>query len=133
MSVEHMAVVLHHSGSSGTAKLVLLGIANHDGDGGAWPTVRTLAKYANVTHRQVQKAVSQLVGLGELRVQVQAGGSNNYPDHARPNRYDVLVRCPPWCDRSPSHRDVRQQPDYLWIDPVTDWTPGVVGDTPPVS
>lgn len=103
-----MAVVLHHSKAKGTNKLVLLGIANHAGDGGAWPSVETLATYANVHERNVQRSIDKLVASGELRVHVQAGGTRETPDHRRPNRYDVNVACPPWCDRTPNHRDTRK-------------------------
>ena len=68
MSVESMAIALHHSRSKGTAKVVLLGIANHDGDGGAYPTVATLAKYANVSRANVQKALTKLESLGEIQI-----------------------------------------------------------------
>lgn len=103
-----MAAVLHHSKASGTRKLVLLGIANHQGDGGAWPGVEKLAVYANVNVRNVQRAIEWLVSKGELRVSVQQGGDRDTPDHRRPNRYDVLVECPSYCDRTNHHRDTRR-------------------------
>lgn len=109
MSVEAIAVVLHHSRAAGTRKLVLLGIANHLGDGGAWPAVTTLARYANVNERNVQRAIEWLVSRGELRVEVQQGGDRATADHRRPNRYDVLVECPSYCDRSTQHRDTRKR------------------------
>ena len=108
MSVEAIAVALHHSRAKGTTKLVLIGIANHAGDGGAWPAVVTLAKYAGCSERQVQRALRQLVSFGEIRVHVQAGGGSEYDDGRRPNRYDVIVACPPWCDRTTNHRDTRR-------------------------
>lgn len=131
-----MAVVLHHSRAKGTDKLVLLGIANHQGDGGAWPSVRTLARYANVTHRQVQKSLAKLQGTGELRVHLQDGGPRDLDDSRRPNRYDVVLECPPHCDRTPAHRDTRplsgDQP-ALWRNPLSSRTPPVPQDTPPLS
>jgi hypothetical protein len=108
MSVEHLAIVLHHSRAKGTAKLVLLGIANHSGDGGAWPSIATLARYANVDERTVQRAIRQLVTAGELAVEVQGGGLPDYDDYLRPNRFDLVVRCPESCDRSAQHRDARR-------------------------
>lgn len=110
MSVEALAIVLHHSQARGTAKLVLIGVANHEGDGGAWPSVGTLATYANVSERSVQRALAELVDAGELAVEVQGGGLARTPDHERPNRYQVLVACPPWCDRTAQHRDTRRRP-----------------------
>lgn len=109
MSVEAMAIVLHHSRAKGTAKLILLGIANHHGDGGAWPCVETLAGYANVTPRNAQKALATLVGMGEVQSFVQGGGLADWDDYTRPNRYVVRVACPPWCDRTMNHRDTRKR------------------------
>lgn len=125
MSVEALAAVLHHSKASGTDKLVLLGIANHAGDGGAWPTVATLARYANTTERTVRRSLGKLVQLGELAVHRQAGGTSDRRPHERPNRYDVLVACPATCDRTPQHR-VKPLPRAqaeLWIDPLTPVSP----------
>jgi hypothetical protein len=106
VSLEAMAVVLHHSRATGTDKLVLLGIANHQGDGGAWPSVATLAAYANVHERTVQRSVHKLQQLGELAVHLQRGGTldSHRFDFQRPNRYEVLLSCPSWCDGTYSHR-----------------------------
>jgi hypothetical protein len=104
VSVESLAIALHHSRAKGTAKLVLIGIANHDGDGGAWPSVATLAHYAGVDARNVQRALDRLVTLGEIRRDVQAGGDHRVPDHRRPNRYRFLLECPHTCDRTRNHR-----------------------------
>ena len=99
-----MTIVLHHSQAKGTDKLVLLGIANHDGDGGAWPSMATLAKYANVTVRNARVAVQRLVELGEVQRSVMSGGTHRTADHLRPNLYRILLQCPPGCDRSSQHR-----------------------------
>lgn len=104
MSVEAIAVVLHHSKARGTDKLVLLGIANHAGDGGSFPKVETLAKYANVTERAVQTSVSKLIRTGELLVERNQGGTRRTRGNSRPNLYSVLVQCPINCDRSTQHR-----------------------------
>lgn len=104
MSIESVAIALHHSRANGTAKLVLIGIANHDGDGGAWPSVATLAKYAGVDPRSVQRSIEKLEKLHEVRRFVQAGGDHRIADHQRPNRYQFLLKCPIDCDRSSNHR-----------------------------
>lgn len=116
-----MALVLHHSRATGTDKLVLLGIANHSGDGGAWPTIETLARYANATTRTVQRSLSKLVDLGEVAIYQQQGGTRDMRDSDRPNRYDVLIACPPGCDRTANHRvrDLPRSQAELWIEGVT--------------
>lgn len=104
MSVESMAIALHHSRATGAAKIILIGIANHDGDGGAWPSIATLAKYGNVTPRAAQKAIEKLIALGEIHRHIQQGGTLHTPNHARPNRYTFTLVCPPGCDRTSAHR-----------------------------
>jgi hypothetical protein len=104
MSVESMAIVLHHSPSSGTDKVVLLGIANHDGDGGAWPSIATLAKYANVAERNVQSAIKRLEASGQITRHFQDGGTRAMRNGQRPNRYVINLRCPAECDRSTNHK-----------------------------
>lgn len=133
-----MAIVLHHSRATGTAKLILLGIANHAGDGGAWPKVSTLATYANASDRAVQRHLRTLERLGEIATYRQAGGLAHMRDVDRPNRYEVLVKCPPDCDRSSNHRTEPHRvihkstaPD-LWGDrSVTPNGPGVTEVSPP--
>lgn len=99
-----MAAVLHHSRAKGTTKLILLGIANHDGDGGAWPTIETLARYGNCSRTKVKQAIHDLIALGELKVDLQGGGNNDTRADRRPNRYTVLLSCPGTCDGSTRHR-----------------------------
>lgn len=104
MSIEAMAVVLHHSTAKGTDKVVMLGIANHDGDGGAYPAIATLARYSNVSDRAVQDAIARLVEAGELVVHVKGGGVVESDPRYRTNRFELLVACPPSCDGSRQHR-----------------------------
>lgn len=104
MSIEAMTLVLHHSRLKGTFKLVLLGVANHEGDGGAWPSVETLATYANCSEREVQRALRAAEAAGELRTYIQQGGTPETPAERRTNRYEVLVTCPPDCDGTKHHR-----------------------------
>lgn len=99
-----MAIGLHHSKARPSAKLVLLGIANHDGDGGAWPSVATLAVYASVDRSNVQRAITKLEELGEIERVIQAGGFQSTNDWDRPNLYRFKLQCPPNCDRTTAHR-----------------------------
>jgi hypothetical protein len=132
-----MAIALHHSRAKGSAKLILVGIANHDGDGGAMPSMRTLARYGGVDVRQARKGVRRLEELGEIRTHVQGGNLPYLEDEEQPNRYDFLLVCPAWCDRSKHHRDTRRsysrpadptavQP--LWKTPRSSSTGGVLRD-----
>lgn len=135
MSIEAMSLVLHHSAASGADKLVLLGIANHEGDGGAWPSVATLARYANVTPRSVQRSLGRLVDLGELTIEHNRGGTNDRADYLRPNLYRVQVACPAECDRTAQHRLTYGQ-DALWKNPTSPTSPGdahVRGGVTPTS
>lgn len=132
MSVESLAIALHHSRATSTAKLVLLGIANHDGDGGAWPSVATLAKYANCHPRNAQRGIDKLVELGEIARHLNAGGTFATPNHMRPNRYTFTLTCPPACDRSSAHRIKPAKPvDNSQPDPLAPAPPPGASATPP--
>lgn len=100
MSIEAMALVLHHSKAAGAAKLILLGIANHQGDGGAYPAVSTLARYAQVSDRRAQQLLRELEASNELIIDIQAGGRGQY----KTNLYWVNVQCPDDCDGTSNHR-----------------------------
>ena len=104
MSVESLAIALNHSKAKGVARLVLIGMANHDGDGGIWPSVERLRRYAGgVDRRTVQRAVEQLIALGEVGRLVNEGGTRSTPNDRRPNLYRFLLSCPPDCDRTSAH------------------------------
>lgn len=136
MSVEQLAVVFHHSRATGTEKVVLIGIANHDGDAGSWPSIGTLAKYARVTERSVQKAIKALQLLGEIRVHTQAGGDHRTRGGYRTNRYEILLRCPDTCDRSSRHRcagDDQVEPQARGVAHVTPHDPGGVTPASPLT
>lgn len=101
MSAEAVTVVLHHSQAEGTAKLVLWGIANHHSDQGAWPSIATLAKYANIKERRVQQIIRELAASGEIAIEEQGGyGQQQY----KTNRYLILLTCPADCDGTLQHK-----------------------------
>lgn len=124
MSIESISIALHHSRATGAAKLVLIGIANHDGDGGAWPSVGTLAKYAGIDPRSVKRSVKHLEQLHEIRRDIQGGGDARMAEHERPNRYHFLLVCPPDCDRTSRHRTRTHVPVELDLEGVTPVSPG---------
>jgi hypothetical protein len=62
VTVEQYTTVLHYSESKGTARLVLMAIA----DGRR--AMQNLCAYANADEEEVKKAIDTLVSLRELRV-----------------------------------------------------------------
>ena len=65
MSVKLMNRVWKHSRAKGTARLVLLAIADHCNTAGvAWPSLTRLASYVNVDRRNVITAVNRLIEMG---------------------------------------------------------------------
>jgi len=88
MSIEIMVNVLHNSKATGRAKLILLGIANHQGENGAYPSIATLAKYANCSERSVKRDLKELEELGELFIQPQAASVDA---QYKPNLYWVTI------------------------------------------
>ena len=88
MSVEMISLVLNHSKAEGRSKLVLIGIANHHGDNGAWPSIATLARYANSSERSIKRDIKYLQELGELVVEVNGGdGRGQY----KTNKYWISI------------------------------------------
>lgn len=71
MSIHVMNAVWQHSKSDGRARLVLLAIADHQGEIGAWPSIATIAKMVNASERSVQRDIQHLQSIGELKVEVQ--------------------------------------------------------------
>jgi hypothetical protein len=88
MSIEIMNAVWRESKSDGRARLVLLAIADHQGEIGAWPSIKRLAQMVNASERSVQRDIQYLQKIGELRVEVQ-----NAPTQGqyKSNRYWVTL------------------------------------------
>jgi hypothetical protein len=102
------AQVFYHSRAIGTERNVLLVIADHDGHGGAWPSIREISRMCGgVDERRIRRIIRKLEEAGELAVHRSAGGFPNTPDWRRPNWYEITIKCPQWCDRSARHRDLR--------------------------
>lgn len=133
MSVESLAIALNHSRATGSARLILIGIANHDGDGGAWPSQSTLAKYAGgISRSRVKAATDRLIELGEIVVERNAGGTVATREWERPHLYRFVLTCPATCDRSTQHRDRTRH--YIEFEPASVTIPGGGTEIPhPVS
>ena len=104
MSIESQALVWAHSTATGSALLALLAIADHDGDGGAWPSMDTIAHRARVSREAARKLIRKLEDMGELSTELNGGGGRRTADHMRTNRYEITLDCPADCDRSARHR-----------------------------
>lgn len=91
MSVEAIVWALGCTDVRGTDKLVLIGLANHADPHGhnCWPAVSTLAKYASVTKRNVQRSLARLEESGFISVEHNRGGTSDTPSDRRPNRYTL--------------------------------------------
>jgi hypothetical protein len=78
LSIQAINWVLEHSQSRLGARHVLLSIANHaKADGtGAWPSVATIAHESNLCEREVQYALRELEGIGELKTRRGVGRSS---------------------------------------------------------
>jgi hypothetical protein len=86
MSIEIMNAVWRESKAEGRARLVLLAIADHQGEIGAWPSIKRLAMMVNSSERSVQRDIQYLQQIGELRVEVQNAPTNT---QYKSNRYWV--------------------------------------------
>jgi hypothetical protein len=83
-----MSWVWEHSRAEGTARLVLLAIADHAGHDGrdAYPSQEKIAAKCKVSVRTVRRALDELESLGELGVErykgrAAAGASGGRPTH----------------------------------------------------
>lgn len=71
-----MNAVWQHSKADGRARLVLLAIADHQGEIGAWPSIARLARMVNASERSVQRDIQYLQAIGELKVELQNAPTN---------------------------------------------------------
>jgi hypothetical protein len=88
MSIEIMNAVWRHSKADGRARLVLLAIADHQGEIGAWPSLATIAKMVNASERSVQRDIDYLQNIGELEVHYQQAPTRT---HYKSNLYFVKL------------------------------------------
>lgn len=118
---------------SGTQKVVLIGIASHADRSGdnAWPSIETLAGYAHVDGRSVQRAINALIDMGLVMREVNGGGLARMADHMRPNLYrlSMVPHAPkstpshPPTPASPPDASVTTPPDASVTPPLTPVSP----------
>ena len=97
MALELFPLVLHHADVPPAHKLILMGIANHQRDGKAWPSVARLAAYAGIGERRTQEILRELEDMDLIRVTRRRGKNGT-------NVYALNISCPADCDRTPNHR-----------------------------
>lgn len=96
MSISALTLALYHSNATYSNRLVLIAIANFEGEDGAWPSIETIGRLAGgVNRRTVQRAIDSLVADGEL-TEVRRDGVTNL--------YKINITCPDDCDGSSHHR-----------------------------
>lgn len=96
MSIAALTLSLYHSKAIYSTRLVLIAIANFEGENGAYPSHDTIGRLSGgLNRRTVQRAIDDLVKLGELS-EIRREGQTNL--------YRVAITCPDECDRSSSHR-----------------------------
>jgi len=102
MSSEAMSAVLHHSKASPHAKLVLMAIAYHENETGAWMSQSTLARLCNMSERTIRRHIQELRDHYEIDIIPNDGAGHG----ARmTNRYFIILECPESCDGSFSHKE----------------------------
>lgn len=104
MSFQAIAAVLHHSKASPGAKLVLTILANFDGEEGVWCSQETIAKFANISVRQVRRYLHELDDLNEIMTFSHDGQTMG--GVRKTNRYYIILDCPENCDGSFNHKAV---------------------------
>jgi hypothetical protein len=98
VSVQAIAWVLDNSQLTGTARCVLLSIANHVGpDGYGWVHVSRVCHEARCSVDSYRRAVQLAESLGELERTSHAGGGVRLHDRHRPNLFTLpaLTTTPP--------------------------------------
>jgi hypothetical protein len=96
MSISALTLSLYHSKATYSTRLVLIAIANFEGEYGAYPSHDTIGRLAGgLNRRTVQRAIDELIELGEL-TEVRRDGITNL--------YKLSITCPDDCDGSTNHR-----------------------------
>jgi hypothetical protein len=99
MSIQAVAWVLEEEATTtGTARLVLLSLANHANDRGeAYPGIATICREARVSERRCHDALRSLVAAGLISREVNAAPDERIPANKRPNLYRLVG----WTNRPP--------------------------------
>jgi hypothetical protein len=90
MTVEGLSAVINHSRAKGSAKLVLIALADNGGgpDGNSRRSLADLGRFAGISREAVRRAIGRLVALGEISAVL----ADEWVE------YQVLVSCSRRCD-----------------------------------
>lgn len=96
MSISALTLSLYHSKATYSTRLVLIAIANFEGEHGAYPSHETIGRLSGgLNRRTVQRAIDDLIELGEI-TEVRRDGVTNL--------YKIAIACPDECDGTTNHR-----------------------------
>lgn len=106
MSWEMTERVLTYSRAKGAARNVLHVIAYHahKNGSGAYPSIATIAREANVSRRDVFRSLRQLRDLGEITINLRGDGRA----HGTPNQYTMTLAASIGDTTSPIDGEIRQ-------------------------
>ena len=103
-----ISMVRKHSRSKGTARVVLLLLADHHGERDPFPSIELLCEDANVERSNLKTALTRLVRLGEIE-------KVSRPGHT--NIYKIKLGCPEGCTTSSTGSPARPTPPPVWRRP----------------
>lgn len=96
MSISALTLSLYHSKATYSTRLVLIAIANFEGEYGAYPSHETIGRLAGgLNRRTVQRAIDDLIELGEI-TEIRRDGITNL--------YKISIACPDECDGTTNHK-----------------------------
>lgn len=138
MSVTAMKWVFEHSQTRGSARVLMLALADMaNDDGECYPGKANLARKVNVTPQQITRLIQECERLGELKVIPRKGAHGS--THNTTNLYQLTAVCKQVSDRARVARPKRERKpaapvvsDGILVSPAI--LPGsVTGDTTLVS
>lgn len=113
MSFRATKAAIHNPYVTGTHKLVLIIIGDHENENGSWPSIARIGELAGLKPRRIKQIIKELVDQGELLVEHNSGRNGT-------NRY-FLVRT--------NWKALAEQGKKLSTGGATQYTPGALHDT----
>jgi hypothetical protein len=123
-----MAWVWKHAPIKGTDLLILLAIADHASEdgGNAYPSIKTISVKARVSQERVRQGLRRLEEKGLLLTASKQGGTDNWRNDRRPNRYTVIMNDPNF----PSLESITTATSEATTPTNDEYDPNTAGDKP---